>query len=744
MNQLDRFYRALIDYRKLTVGDYECDRLRDSIANANMQEDVVELERKICTVDNDWIDEIEKGLVFIEKAIREERQFIRSNGEVVPIEKVKRVDKESVAHLARHSNLLTKKPEDEKDIIPDQLYTVERLSDYAVYENRFLYMLLCYLRDFITLRYDKILELTTTYNGSLSLCKTVTHKKQKIKCEIKLVEQRKNDAYLREFNEAKDAISRIDLLLKAVIHYLSTPLMEEVGKSPMLKPPITKTNVLKMNQNFKGCMALYEYVTAYTKPGYTVEDLHKKLNPLPEMIADEFAEATSLISFLTYEHALGIESYLREEYNKEEVRRKEAEAAKLVEQIRNLKKRIRESGFSPEEYMLLLEKRNRMLESDSAQLVIAKQEIERLNGEIEDLKENVASLEKEVQGLQDYIVALKEEHAREIEELNRKHAEEIEELNRKHAEEIEELNRQHAEEIAALTQQYEQQISDLTDKYETQIKELTDKYETQIKELTDGYEQRIDTMQKEHEAQVAELTENYTSQIAALEKRNEEDRASFEKTMHDWQEEYNIKEEKLRAEWALDVAQWKERIREKNGEIQAANEERDKAHEAKRLSEARMNAMRFEHGLIKDESEFTAQAPFDELEHQYRMLGKLFKQEWGKVKKDLRSRLIWKLFKKGAGEEETEDGTEESTSTQESSATETTEDVKEQTAEASATTETATPEMATKTEGKAMESVSAESTQEETNSGMDADVSEADLAALMEDLDGGTDTAQKE
>ena len=726
MNQLDRFYRALIDYRKNTVGDYECDRLRDSIANANMQEDVVELERKICTVDNDWIDEIEKGLVFIEKAIREERQFIRSNGEVVPIEKVKRVDKESVAHLARHSNLLTKKPEDENDIIPDQLYTVERLSDYAVYENRFLYMLLCYLRDFITLRYDKILELTTTYNGSLSLCKTVTHKKQKIKCEIKLVEQRKNDAYLREFNEAKDAISRIDLLLKAVIHYLSTPLMEEVGKSPMLKPPITKTNVLKMNQNFKGCMALYEYVTAYTKPGYTVEDLHKKLNPFPEMIADEFAEATSLLSFLTYEHALGIENYLREEYNKEEVRRKEAEAAKLVEQIRNLKKRIRESGFSPEEYMLLLEKRNRMLESDSAQLVIAKQEIERLNGEIEDLKENVASLEKEVQGLQDYIVALKEEHAREIEELNRKHA----------------------EEIAALTQQYEQQISDLTKRYETQIKELTDSYETQIKELTDGYEQRIDTMQKEHEAQVAELTENYTSQIAALEKRNEEDRASFEKTMHDWQEEYSIKEEKLRAEWALDVAQWKERIREKNGEIQSANEERDKAHEEKRLAEARMNAMRFEHGLIKDESEFTAQAPFDELEHQYRMLGKLFKQEWGKVKKDLRSRLIWKLFKKGASEEETEDG-EESTSAQESSAAESAEDVKEQTAEAAATakttaTETATTEIETKTEEKPAEAVKTESAQEETNLEMDVDVSEEDLAALMDGLDGDTDTTQKE
>lgn len=733
MNQLDRFYRALIDYRKQTVGDYECDRLRDSIANANMQDDIVELERKICTVDNDWIDEIEKGLVFIEKAIREERQFIRSNGEVVPIEKVKRVDKESVAHLARHSNLLTKKPENENDIIPDQLYTVERLSDYAVYENRFLYMLLCYLRDFITLRYDKILELTTTYNGSLSLCKTVTHKKQKIKLEVKLVEQRKNDAYLREYNEAKEAISRIDLLLKAVIHYLSTPLMEEVGKTPMLKPPITKTNVLKMNQNFKACMALYEYVTSYTKPGYTVEDLHKKLNPLPELIADEFAEATSLISFLTYEHAMGIEGYLREEYNKEEERRKAAEAERLVEQIRALKKRIRESGMSPEEYMLLLEKRNRMLESDSAQLVIAKQEIERLNGEIEALNGKVASLEEEVQGLQDFIVALKEEHAREIAELNAKHEQEIAELNAKHE-----------QEITALTTKYEQEIADLNEKHAKEVSELTNKYETEIKELKADYEQRIDTLQKEHESKVAELTENYTSQIAAFEKRNEEDRASFEKTMHDWQEEYNIKEEKLRAEWALDVAQWKERIREKNGEIQAANEEKEKAHDEKRLAESRMNAMRFEYGLIKDEAEFTSQASFDELEHQYHMLGKLFKQEWGKVKKDLRARMIWKLFKKGASEEEQETDGGETTSSQETESGEATpSQTTSQDMETTSSQETSQGAEENATEEKAEQTAetvpTVQENQEATDVDVDVELTDDDLASFMVETEDETE-----
>lgn len=625
MNQLDRLYRALTDYRKQTVGDYDCDRLRDSIASANAQEDVVELERKICKIDVDWIDAIQNGLTFIEKAIREERQFIRSNGEVVPIEKVKRVDKESVAHLARHSNLLTKEPKEGMDVIPDQLYTVERLSDYAVYENRFLYMLLCYLRDFITLRYDKILELTTTYNGSLSLNKTVTYRKQKIKCEIKLVEQRKNDPYLREYNEAKDLLSRIDLILKAVIHYLSTPLMEEVAKTPMLKPPITKTNVLKMNQNFKGCVALYDYVTAYDKAGYTVEDYHKRLNPLPDLTADEFAEATSLLSFLTYEHSMGLEERLREEYDKEELLRKEAEQAKLVEQIKNLKKRVKESGMGMEEYMLLLEKRNRALESDSAQLVVAKQEIERLNGEVETLTENVANLETEVQSLKDEIVAINERHERELVELNEKHAQEIAELHERYRLEIADLNAKHAQEIA----------------------ELHERYEGELTTLREEHAQKLASLQEEHARAINELTENYLSQIDALEKRNEQALEEFEQKLKNSEEEYAIKEQKLRAECSLEIVAWKEKLHEKDLALVSAHAESENAYEERRLAEARMNAMRLQYGLIKDESEFTSEASFNELERQYRALKKLFKREWARVRKELRARILWVLFKKG-------------------------------------------------------------------------------------------------
>ena len=108
MNQLDVYYRALLDYRRQTVADHSCSALRNAIAAAATEQDKIVITRYTCTIDNDWVEAIEKGLVYVEKAIKEERQFIRSNGEVIPIEKVKHVSRESVEHLAKHANLIAR------------------------------------------------------------------------------------------------------------------------------------------------------------------------------------------------------------------------------------------------------------------------------------------------------------------------------------------------------------------------------------------------------------------------------------------------------------------------------------------------------------------------------------------------------------------------------------------------------------------------------------------------------------
>jgi len=424
MNYLDIYYRALIDYRKNTTAFRECTNQRLSTAKADPKNDALTITRKICTVETDWVEAIEEGLVHVEKAIREERQFIRSNGEVVDIEKVKNVSRDSVEHLARHSNLITRYEEGE-DIVPDRLYTVERLSDYAVYENRFLYMLLCYLRDFITVRYNKILELEHTYNGSMAMNKNIVMTKRNISFEVKIQEERKDDLYLRRQSESRDIIVRIGNQLKLVLAFLATPLMQEVSKVAMLKPPITKTNVLRMNNNFRGALKLYEFVSAYDKPGYEVEETVTTQSPFRMDIADEMAEIVMLASFLTYEHGLNLKSELQAEFDLEEQRRKEEEKRRLLDQLKALRHRIRENGGDPEEYMLLLEKTNRLLQEDRENLQLARQEIEGLKENIERLETEKKSLNVEIARLNGEIERINEEHSKEIIALNESHAAEI-------------------------------------------------------------------------------------------------------------------------------------------------------------------------------------------------------------------------------------------------------------------------------------------------------------------------------
>lgn len=450
MNHLDVYYRALLEYRQQTQSDITCTALRSSIAGADTEQDVIVVTRALCTIDEDWVEAIEAGLVHIEKAIKEERQFIRSNGEVIPIEKVKHVSRESVEHLAKHSNLISRYEEGE-DIIPDKLYTVERLSDYAVYENKFLYMLLCYLRDFITLRYNDILDHTNKYDGKVNFSKRISTGKQKLTYTLSMHDIRRDDPYLKENNPAKDVIDRIDLILKAVLAFLATPLMEEVGKVPMLKPPITKTNVLKMNNNFKGAMALYDFIVAYDKPGYTIETKVKTLSPFRDDLADEMAEAGCLVSFLAYEYGLGINAELKEAYLEEEERRKAERIKKRAEKLETLKRRLENSEIDIAEYTAELEEQVRDLEGRMAKAEVVAEELEAEKIKNTELGRRITALGFDIERLETHIEELKEEHFAEVVRIKTEH---------------------------------EDAMHDLIVKHEASVKEITDKCDATVERLT--------------------------------------------------------------------------------------------------------------------------------------------------------------------------------------------------------------------------------------------------------------------
>lgn len=485
MSVSDILFRAFAEYRKTTQTNRDCERRVKEIARTGAASDCLETVRTECVIENDWIDAIEEGLVHIGKAIAQERQFIRSNGEVVDIEKVKNVSRESVEHLAKHSNLLTKEPKEE-ELIPDRLYTVERLTDYAVYENRFLYMLLCYLRDFLSWRYTRILELTQTYEGQLSLDKTIEKGGRKTIFRLYIEEERKFDPFLSETSGCREQLERIDGLIRTVEMYLATPLMEFVAKAPKLKPPVTETNVLKMNKEFKAAVQLYYFITAYEKDGFTAKQEKVSLTPLEEKTAQEFAEAAELFSFLAYKANTGQQDILQSRLVQELEREKREAQQKEQSKLQALKKRMAETGTGMEEYLLLLEKHAQELEVQCSALPGLRKRLERSEKErteaISAHKESERLLfERETEYRAEKENLCKGYEARLQAEAERAQAETLR-LNAAHEEEMRKKQEECAKEIASVQESCSRTVQEIRSQSKKEKEEADAKLERALKE----------------------------------------------------------------------------------------------------------------------------------------------------------------------------------------------------------------------------------------------------------------------
>ncbi len=485
MSQEELLYRAYLEYRKASSTDSELQRFLEVVKTTNQENDSLILTKNKCNIDLDWVEAIEEGLVFIDKAIREERQFITSEGEVIEIEKVKTVSRETVEHLAKHSELITRVTENE-DLTPDKLYTVEKLTDYAIYENRFLYMVLCYLRDFISIRYDKIVEKVTTYVADTKMIKKVSFKKQKLEFNLSAHDVIIDDPIMIENNPSKDILKRVDILLQNVLLLLKTPLMVEVSKAPMLRPPVTKTNVLKMNKNFKGVLALYEYITAYTKDGYEIIEYKDTMNPFNPETSGDFAEIAALVSFLTYEHGNGLRKQYHKRYEELMEEEKVKERLRFEEQVKKVQRQVLEKKTGYEEYILLLEQRNRMLEKDSIQLEESKKEILELNQEIRNLNNDL----KIVDELKQEIDEQRQEFINEITDLKVQHNEQLTKVNTDWTIKLEEEKETYKKQKVEIEESYGNQITGLR-KQINDTNEAYAKKDSELREAKHSYELAI-------------------------------------------------------------------------------------------------------------------------------------------------------------------------------------------------------------------------------------------------------------
>lgn len=612
MENLDFYYRAFKDYRKETVKSNVCEKEKRAVAETDTERDKLQSTKYIVTVEEDWIKAIEDGLKFVEQAVAEERQFIRTNGEVVPIEKIRKISKDTVVHLAKHSDMITHIPEDEDaTIVPDQLYMVEKLSDFAVYENRFLYMMLCYLKNFIEYRLEKIDNLRRSYVGDMSIDKKVVAKKRTLKIEMRVLEERSDNPYPIPDGECEKRVRRISDCREIINALLNTDLMQQVAKTPMIKPPIVKTNVLKMNNNFKNALALYDFIASYKGDGFSSEQVTLDFAPYSEFLSDEIAEAANLMSFVAYKAGNKLEETLELNYREEERRRKEEAEQKLIQNLNRLKKRASESGKSLEEYMLVLERRNRHLEKDSEELANVRLQLEQLLKEIEGLNSEKDELNRRVDELRRTV----EQKEEEINELKQKYIEDIAALKNEHTSAIAKLKDDKDGEIAALNAEFTEKFTSTVDGYENKVAELTG----EIVAANAKYQSALDECDRRIADMQFKMTD-YDNEKKRLEDALEAKLKDVEQRCTDTVKSEQTKSEALKMQYEKQFAELKEEAALARGEL---------------------DGIRIQQGKLTPSTEYTSRERFTELEKEYEAFQKFFKKQWEFTKKEIRKTILW-------------------------------------------------------------------------------------------------------
>ena len=488
MKNLDTLYEAYINYKKLCVVDNDTDRfMRAYMAIKDRDSENVTTIFSVCHIEQDWVEAIEVGLPFIEKAIKEERQFIRNDGEVLPIEKIRKTSKDSIQDLAKHANYITHEaPDDlETEVLPDKMLMIQKESDFAIYENRVLYAALMYLKDFVASRLVEIKETTNTYLVKQHIKKMIDMGSRKIRINLEFDESRVNDPLLTDKNNEKDVIDRLDEILTGILALLKTPLMREVSKAEMVSRPIAKTNILKMNRNFRESLACFEYIANYQGKGFTIEHIEKSLIPYSKAMNESYTEMLIMLSFINYMYANNISQDLRNDLDAILAEREKQKNNELLARLRNFHATAETKEQTMNEFLIAFEQGYRILEARNDEL------------ETEHKEQEVI-------------------RAKEIRELQEKHEAFVEDLKEAHEDELNRIKREIANKVNEAERDFDQRLVEFKNQKDDEVRQEKENAALQLEEFKEQFKDHVKQMEQENAAIKAQEAERI-QKIASLE-----------------------------------------------------------------------------------------------------------------------------------------------------------------------------------------------------------------------------------
>ncbi|HOL60504.1 MAG TPA: DUF2357 domain-containing protein [Clostridia bacterium] len=229
------------------------------------------VSEEVITVDSDWLDTIAAYLLSVEKIVLNPKTFIKDVREVVPVEKARRVDAESIRYLASHSEDI-RRIDRRGNVEPIRVLAKAMQEDLATYENRVVYTLLHRLKVFLEERYNSLKETVTDFETTnLKMDSGFNIGKASVSYRLDMeIRQRKDPC-------GKEILERLEEVRHRVRILCNTPFFRSLSSTKLIIPPIQRTNLLVGNPDYNNAYRLWLFISAFRTIGYSVAVSSKDL-----------------------------------------------------------------------------------------------------------------------------------------------------------------------------------------------------------------------------------------------------------------------------------------------------------------------------------------------------------------------------------------------------------------------------------------------------------------------------------
>lgn len=528
MVDFGKYYRSYKYMQDMLKSDFTHNYIEEALKDGDKGKDSIFGKTNEKVIDMDWVIAIEETLPYIQKAIDEQESF-------------------------------------------------------AIYENRVLLTLIHKALMFVDDKYSKMKDVPNDSYNNITMNRHLELNQQKLDFSVNYVNE--NHESLAEDLDVENIESlsdfdRIRRIRQGLNECLTTPLMKEIEKEPQVKPPLTQTNLLKENPNFKKAVELWSFLDTYKKQGFELvgEEYNGKMtdeNKEDVYLAMEFQH---FMMSITTNPAL--RKMLQEKYEEENaLAKEEADRPEKVKEIREREKQILDLNSEIKSLKITLDQKEQQILTLKGQISALQDELDNTKNElketklklleaqkeIERLKEETEKLTAEITELKETLENERESHAKQVEQMNADFAEKtriaeenfanrlsakqkefddaqtahneyVTKLNTDNANKIAELNTNHSNEVAQLKSDYENRIdtinkenatatANLKSDYEGQLTSMKADYTSQIK----NYEKQIADINAENAKNVKELNDNHAKEIKTITKESEKRMADFEK-----------------------------------------------------------------------------------------------------------------------------------------------------------------------------------------------------------------------